>query len=205
MKLYIIRHGETYWNIEGRLQGRTDIELTPSGISIADRSSQGMKNIRFDYIFSSPLKRAYKTAEIIRRDRSIPIITDNRLIEVCFGNYEGMIVDNRNGNLALFFDNPEAFIPCNGAESYEEILGRSREFIEDVIYPLAEKNPESTALISGHGGINKALMTILLGSPLSDFWKGTYRGNCAVDVFQIANGNISQLEEAKYYYEKSVG
>ena len=86
MKLYIIRHGETYWNIEGRLQGRTDIELTPSGISIADRSSQGMKNIRFDYIFSSPLKRAYKTAEIIRRDRSIPIITDNRLIEVCFGN-----------------------------------------------------------------------------------------------------------------------
>ena len=203
MRLYIIRHGETFWNIEGKLQGRTDIELTPKGISIAEKSSEGLMDVDFDYIFSSPLKRAYKTAEIIRRDRKLPIVVDERLIEVCFGAYEGMIVDNREGNLALFFDDPEAFVPCDGAESYDEILGRAKAFIENVIYPLAKEHPDATVLISGHGGINKALMSILLGTPVKDFWKGKYRGNCAVDIFEIDSSNIEHLEEAKYYYENN--
>ncbi|MCR5468247.1 MAG: histidine phosphatase family protein, partial [Lachnospiraceae bacterium] len=63
MKLYIIRHGETEWNKEKRLQGRTDIPLSAEGERIAKLTAEGMRDIKLDYIFSSPLNRAYTTAK----------------------------------------------------------------------------------------------------------------------------------------------
>ena len=66
MKLYIIRHGETDWNKEKRLQGQSDTQLNEYGIELARITGEALKDVHFDYIFSSPLKRAYKTAELIR-------------------------------------------------------------------------------------------------------------------------------------------
>ena len=68
MELYIIRHGETKWNSEKRLQGRSDIELNEYGIELARITSEALKDVKFDRIYSSPLKRAYETAEILRDD-----------------------------------------------------------------------------------------------------------------------------------------
>ena len=91
MKLYFIRHGETDLNIVKRLQGATDIPLNENGEAIAIETGQGMKDIHFDMIFTSPLKRAYRTAELVRGDREIPLYIDERLREICFGDYEGLI------------------------------------------------------------------------------------------------------------------
>ena len=66
MELYIIRHGKTYWNNEKKIQGWADIELTESGRRVAYDSAEGMKDIHFDAIYSSPLKRAYETACILK-------------------------------------------------------------------------------------------------------------------------------------------
>lgn len=90
MKLYIIRHGETDWNKEKRLQGQSDTQLNEYGIELARITGEALKDVHFDYIFSSPLKRAYKTAELIRMDRPVKIITDDRLKEICFGVNEGV-------------------------------------------------------------------------------------------------------------------
>lgn len=66
--IYIVRHGQTDWNLEGRYQGRTDIDLNETGIKQAEKIRQELKSVKFDKVFSSPLKRAYKTAQIICND-----------------------------------------------------------------------------------------------------------------------------------------
>ena len=65
MKLYIIRHGETAWNVEGRLQGQTDTELNENGVRLAKVTAEGLKNIPFDLGISSPLRHAKHTAELV--------------------------------------------------------------------------------------------------------------------------------------------
>ena len=89
MKLYIIRHGQTDWNRARRLQGRTDIPLNEWGRRVAELTREGLKDVAFDMAFTSPLIRAKETAEIILGDRNVPIIEDERIIEVNFGAYEG--------------------------------------------------------------------------------------------------------------------
>ena len=89
MELYIVRHGKTYWNEERKIQGWADIDLTEEGRAVAVLSAEGMKDIHFDAIYSSPLKRANETAHILRGDRDLPIIVDERIKEIGFGVLEG--------------------------------------------------------------------------------------------------------------------
>lgn len=201
MVLYIMRHGQTQWNKLGKLQGRTNIELTEEGRNLAKKTAEGMEKIHFDFIFSSPLSRAYHTALIVKGNRNTDIIVDERLNEVCFGDYEGRVVDERKGNLALFFDNPDEYVPEGNAESYEDILKRSKEFIDDVLFKLEKDHPNANVLISGHGGINKALLLHLQNKELKDFWKGAYQDNCAVNILEFNSGVVTMIEEAKYYYK----
>ena len=101
MKLYLIRHGETDWNIVKRLQGATDIPLNENGEALARETAEGLKEIPFDMVFTSPLKRAYRTAEIVKGNREIPLIIEERIREICFGDYEGLVSKSEgyNGNL----------------------------------------------------------------------------------------------------------
>ena len=79
MVIYVLRHGETDWNTKHWLQGTTDIPLNQNGIEVAEITAEALKEVPFDVIFSSPLQRAHQTAEILRRDRKIPLIVDERL------------------------------------------------------------------------------------------------------------------------------
>ena len=200
MQLYVMRHGETSWNTERKIQGRTDVELTENGKEMARLSAEGMKDIKFDYIYSSPLTRAYTTAEIICKNRDIPIFTDDRLMEVCFGEWEGKDITTRKDMLEAFFDDPVNYAATGGAESYDDILKRARDFLEDVIYPLAERKPDCKLLILGHAAINRALYALLMKTELKDFWAPPHRKNCDVDIFEIGEtGEVSVIEEAKNY------
>ena len=105
MKLLLTRHGQTDWNVAGKIQGVTDIELNETGVKQAETTREkllnetGIKqaeatrekllNQNIDVIISSPLKRAKKTAEIIKGERDIPLIIDDGLKERCFGKFEG--------------------------------------------------------------------------------------------------------------------
>ena len=101
MKIYLIRHGETSWNTLGRLQGRTDIELNENGIRLAKITGEKLKDVHFDLAIASPLKRAYETAGLVLGDRNIPILTDERIEEISFGEWEGLccrMEELTNGN-----------------------------------------------------------------------------------------------------------
>ena len=83
--LYIMRHGQTDWNLQHKLQGKTDIPLNEAGRTMAENARQKYRDIHFDVCYCSPLKRARETAEILLRGRDVPVITDDRLAEMDFG------------------------------------------------------------------------------------------------------------------------
>ena len=85
MDIYLIRHGETDWNKEKKLQGITDIPLNAYGIELAEKTAEGLKDVPFDRIYTSPLIRAKKTAEIIRGNRPIELEVREELKEISFG------------------------------------------------------------------------------------------------------------------------
>lgn len=88
--LYIVRHGKTEWNALHKLQGRTDISLNDEGRLMAQQACDEYKTLNIDVCYCSPLVRAVETAQIVLKNRDIPIIKDERLIEMSFGTYEGI-------------------------------------------------------------------------------------------------------------------
>lgn len=203
MNLYLIRHGETDWNIVKRLQGATDIPLNENGEALARKTCEGLKEIPFDMIFTSPLKRAYRTAEIIKGSRDIPIIPDERIREICFGDYEGLISKSEGYNIPdpdfkFFFTKTECYrTPPNG-EAVEALLKRTADFLEELKFreDLKEKN----ILVSSHGAAVRAMLCNIEGSGIAHFWgKGVHK-NCGVSCVELLDGEYRILWENRIYY-----
>ena len=170
--LYIIRHGKTDWNAAFKLQGRTDIQLNEEGREMALKAAEEAKDIHFDICFSSPLLRAKETAQIILNDREIPIVCDNRLMEMCFGEYEGIerSFDIKDCPINLLFKDPVNYVADKGAESFEELFKRTGDFLEKKIYPLLKEGKD--ILIVGHGAMNCSIVSQIRGYDLAHFWDG---------------------------------
>jgi probable phosphoglycerate mutase len=199
MKVYNVRHGETDWNKDRRLQGRSDIELNAYGIELAEKTRDGLKDIHFDYIFSSPLKRAYKTAKIICGDRNLPITTDDRLMEISFGASEGTPVSKLPESFNLFFDAPAEYVPAEGGENYAELCARSRDFAQNVLQPLSLKAPDANVLLVAHGAFNKSLLAYLGHRDLNEIWK-VYPLNCSVNIYDVNGDNFRADKEDVIFY-----
>lgn len=99
MKLYLIRHGETDWNKERKLQGKSDIALNAFGRTLARKTAKHLSNLSFDLAITSPLKRAKETAEILLEGREIPLLEDERLAEMGFGCLEGYYCKGEKMNI----------------------------------------------------------------------------------------------------------
>lgn len=143
--IYIIRHGQTDWNIEHRTQGQTDIALNTNGIKQAELITRKIVNLKIDNIISSDLKRAYMTAQIINKNFNKNIKTDKRLREFCFGTLEGITRDKITQEIWDDFNkNPKQF----NAETKEEIFHRIKSFIDDI----KSNNINKNTLVVTHGG-----------------------------------------------------
>ena len=198
MRLYIMRHGETDWNIQKRLQGRSDTELNANGIELAEVTSAALKDVLFDAIYSSPLKRAYKTAEIVRGERSIPINTDERLLEISFGECEGHSVDMLPACFSDFFEAPEKYTPTGGGERFADVIARAGDFIENIVVP--KSNEIDSMLVVAHGAMNNALALHLLHREIKDYWAGVFPRNCSVSVYEVDGYDYRLIEYGKIYY-----
>lgn len=199
MKLYIIRHGETDWNKTFRLQGQSDIPLNEYGRELARITSDALKDITFDVIYSSPLSRALETAQIMRRDRLVDIVTDDRLVEISFGVDEGRNKDELGEHFSNFFFAPDQFIPSEGGETYEAVCARAADFFKEQIEPLRES--KKTVLVVAHGTMNKALMLHMKNIAIRDIWKGEFQKNCCVNCYELTKDTVTVIEEAKVYYD----
>ena len=198
MILYLIRHGQTDWNKGRKLQGRTDIPLNENGRAVAELTREGFKGIAFDMAFTSPLKRARETAEIILAGRNIPIIDDERVSEVKFGEYEGCDFDLPDEYIQNFFSAPEKYFSIHGTESMESIFARMNSFLQDLY-----QNPElqnKTILVSTHGAALSGLLTVIKGNSVDKYWAGGLHKNCGYSVVEIKDGTAKILQEAVVAY-----
>ena len=206
MKLYLIRHGETDWNIVKRLQGATDIPLNENGEALARETAEGLKEIPFDMVFTSPLKRAYRTAEIVKGNREIPLIIEERIREICFGGYEGLVSKSEGYSIPdpdfkFFFTKTDCYkTPPNG-EPIESLLERTNEFLEEL--KKREDLKDKTILVSTHGAAVRALLSNIEHCDIANFWgKGVHK-NCGVSCVELVDDEYQILWENKIFYVKS--
>lgn len=204
MNIYITRHGQTDWNTLWKLQGRTDISLNENGIEQALKTAQGLKKeyISFDVVYSSPLQRAVKTAELISGFPEEKIRKDSRIIEIAFGIAEGTTPDDRKNNSELapfnyFFDAPEKYKPLSGGETFEEVFKRIADFWENEIKQLEGKVED--VLIVTHGGALQSLLLYVDGRDLSEYWNVRFP-NCSMNLVSLENGKLKVEWYSKVFY-----
>jgi probable phosphoglycerate mutase len=166
-----MRHGKTEWNAKHKLQGRTDIPLNEDGKRMAENARAEYFNVHFDICYCSPLSRAKETAEILLRGRNIPIITDERLIEMSFGVYEGIENSFQISDcpINVLFIEPEKYkVPVEGAESFEALYSRTGAFLKEVVESQLAKGKD--ILIVGHGSMNASIVCQIKDIPIEKFW-----------------------------------
>lgn len=142
MKVYWVRHGQTDWNIEGRLQGQTDTVLAPAGRADAQVMAMELGGKKIERLFSSPLQRTMQTAEILNQELNCEIVRDARLIERDFMTFSGMALEDFRNRVKTDHD----------IESREAVLARTMDFIHSQLFV----NEETTCVVT-HG----ALLSIL--------------------------------------------
>jgi probable phosphoglycerate mutase len=209
MEIYIVRHGETLWNKDKRLQGSVDIELSDYGRQLAMETGEALKNTTINRIYSSPLKRAYETAALIRGDRQIDIITDNRLKELSFGCFEGQnfseLIKDDALTFKYFFKQPQLYVPADDAETLEHLIERAGEFMQEVIEPLAKaENPERVMIVA-HGALNKAIMSYIKKHSTEYFWSGGLQKNCNVIIVDYSpeKNAYEIIDETRIFYNEN--
>ena len=129
------------------------------------------KSWNIDVCYCSPLIRAVETAQIVLKNRGIPIITDERLVEMSFGDYEG--IENSfkipDCPINLIFRKPEEYIESiGGAETFAELFARTGSFLKEVIEPQLQEGKD--ILIVGHGAMNSSIICQVKNKPIEEFW-----------------------------------
>lgn len=203
MKIYLIRHGVTDQNKKRCLQGRSDIELNEDGRELARKTAEGLKDVKFDLIFTSPLKRAYETAEIIKRDRKIPLIPREELLEISFGAYEGLCFGQEHYNIPDerfmdFFHSPQEYTIPPGGEGFEQVIARTGVLLQEL--RETREYQDKTILLSTHGCALKAILANITKVSIKEFWGEGVHKNCAVSLVELINGKFVLVEEGKVYY-----
>ncbi len=147
MLIYVIRHGETDWNVAKRLQGREDIPLNETGIKQAEECANVLKQVKLDAIITSPLKRASKMSEVIQKYHpGVPLIKDERFIERDFGIMSGMTYEQR-----------QAYEKAHGLKGTEESVESLQIRIAQGMEAYKQAGYHAIAIVSHGGTINRLL------------------------------------------------
>jgi broad specificity phosphatase PhoE len=186
--IYVIRHGETDWNLQGRIQGNTDNSLNAKGREQAAAVASQLANISVDHIYSSGLARAIQTAEAFKG--RAPITPQPMLNERSFGIYEGKVekdvAKDWSPRLGSLNDDME------GGESLASIAKRVGQTTREIV----ERHPGGTIMIVAHGGVNPLVIGELIGLPPEKSIKEIRQSNDEVyklEIFGKGSVNIWKL------------
>lgn len=166
--LFLIRHGETFANRLDYIQGTLDNEmtsLTTKGILEAQSYQTLVQDNQIDYVYTSPLRRAVKTSQIICAQSSLAVNVDERLSEISYGRWNGMAIQKLKSQYANYFDTvtndvrPYSVQVSNG-ESFTHARTRIQSFLTDI----AIKHPRKTVLIVTHGWVIKNIISLCLNN-----------------------------------------
>ncbi|MDP9752097.1 histidine phosphatase family protein [Thermoanaerobacter pentosaceus] len=182
-RLYIVRHGQSEWNLHNKMQGIQDIDLTPTGLKQAELLASRLKNEKIDCIYSSDLKRAYITAQIIAKELGLEVHKVSELREMSFGIWEGLTAEEINELYkeiyTLWKTNP---IKANieKGETLEEVQKRMLKKTWEIV----KENDGKNILIVSHGTSIKALILGLLGIELS-FYPKFRLDNASLNIIDV--------------------
>lgn len=153
MKLYVVRHGETIWNVEKRVQGISDIPLTEKGKKDAEELQELISTLNIDVVISSPLERARETAKILI-DSKLPVNTDDRIKERDWGMNEGTLIDtvDRWDCWDVILNTKVQNIEC-----IQDFMDRVSNFIEEIKIKYKDKN----VLIVTHSAVSRVIHYLL--------------------------------------------
>jgi len=167
-ELILVRHGETAWNVEKIYRGRTDVNLDEVGIKQAELLGKYLSNWELEAIYSSPLRRAIDTANIIARYHKIAVQVTHGLIDFDYGEWQSLPEQEAKRLYPTlhneWHNNPHR-VKMPGGESLEDVRRRAIEVVNDVL----SKYQGSVVLVA-HRVVNKVLICSLLGLDNSYFW-----------------------------------
>lgn len=190
MLIYIVRHGETIWNVSGKTQGVQDVPLSDNGREQAKKLAERLKFECIEKIYCSDLQRAYETAHIIGKEIGKDLQPTPLLREVCFGKWEGLTIPNIHkffpGQLDLWYNDPLFCAP--EGESIHCVLGRVKKFIAELVLSNTE-NIQGIMIVS-HALLSKILILELMGMPTS-----------YISQFKQSNAGLSII---RYMPKKSI-
>ena len=167
--IYIVRHGQTDWNIEGRYAGRIDIPLNKKGLNDAKKLKEKFKNIKLDAVICSPIGRTKQTARSITRKK---LILDERIIERSNGKLEGKLKSEIND--IIDFNNPND--QKYNIESIIDFRNRIEDFLKEIDIKYKGKN----VLIVTHAGVSIYIRCHYEGEPIDGNYSIYKIGNCEV-------------------------
>ena len=185
--LYLVRHGETEWNITHTIMGHTDSPLTQTGINQAKDTAQKLKKINFAAVFSSDLLRARRTAEIIAAEKKLAVETTEALRERTFGRYEGQVYEKYQKKFARLIKKYQkmsdedrfTFRTTPEVESDQELMDRVIRFLRQTAVAYQGKN----VLLVTHGGVLRVLL-IRLG----------FAGYDQLPAYAVDNGAYARIQ-----------
>ncbi|MCF0147037.1 MAG: histidine phosphatase family protein [Clostridium sp.] len=183
MKLIFIRHGKTDWNVQGRIQGSHDIELNEIGINQAMELSNKLKGLNYNFkkIYTSPQKRALKTAKIISEISNVPYIIAEDLKEINMGQWEGLIWKDVEDKYPLEYKEWKGnrrFNPPPNGESYEDMMQR----VIIALHKIINENTDDVVIVT-HSAVIMCLQCYITNTSFNEMLK-----------FKTNNAEITEID-----------
>jgi alpha-ribazole phosphatase len=190
-KIILVRHGRTAWHAEGRYAGTADVPLDDVGLEQARRVAESLADTPIDVIYTSPLSRCAELAGMICDAKGLEINIDERLREIDLGRWDGEtyreIFERDGGILKKWTEDPTS-VTIPGGESLIEVQARAMQWFAEAV----DRHPDSTIVVSSHGGPLRAMIAAVIGLPLGHIFRLT------VDLASITivnyKGQFSNLE-----------
>jgi alpha-ribazole phosphatase len=200
IRLFLVRHGETDWNRDGRYQGQTDVPLNAEGRRQAALLRDRLRDERFTGCFTSALGRAVESAEIVLAARACPIRPTAGLNELHYGEWEGLTTAEIK---ARFADSWAAFIadPVRNAPPGGETRLQLRDRVVGVLDAIAAeyRGRDASLLVAAHGGTIRALVATILNISLDDLWK-LRQDNAALTIVDLysTGGELALFDDTAH-------
>jgi broad specificity phosphatase PhoE len=182
---YLIRHGQTDWNVARKVMGRTDVPLNAVGEGQARDLAEAMKGFPLDGILSSPQLRARQTAEALGRVHGVPVAADPALAEVNFTGWVGVGLDTllKDPEYHRFLNDPYASGP-----GFSESTVAVRQRVSERMERLAAEKPDGTFALVSHADPIRAAVSFALGGPVEEF-RRIRIANASLSVVLREDGN----------------
>ena len=188
LNIYVVRHGQTDWNREGRIQGGTDNPLNGTGREQAATLGRTLAEVRVDAVYTSSHQRARQTAAVF--EGRAPIVALDELRERFFGKFEGA----NDKDAAIVADwNKRRFTWTDDMEGGESLESQPRR-AEAALKQIRDRHKDGgTLVIVGHGGINPLLVSLLLGVPPQEGASAINQGNDEVYRIELARSGSASI------------